>query len=161
MQHLFTAKLDQRLFASMATTSASASASSTQTSRLNPPHNSIASPITTLKFTHQSYLLWKAQLVPYPQGQNFFGFVDVTPDSTAGSMVANPAYQTWFDQDKMILSAIISSLFEGVLYSTPLRSSSPQSKACIIQIYQLATLKKGSTPIANYFQKALLMQFSV
>lgn len=67
----------------------------------------------------------------------------------------------------MIPSAFISSLSEGVLpHVVGLNSSrevwltlekrfSSQSQAHIMQTrYRLATLKKGSRPIADYFQKA-------
>jgi hypothetical protein len=57
-------------------------------------------------------------MVPFLEGQNLFGYVDgTTPrppqlisDSTSGLLISNPGYQTWYHQDRMIFSAIISTL---------------------------------------------------
>jgi len=82
-------------------------------------------------------------------------------------LVANLASHTWYHQDKMIMTALISTLFKGLLpHVVGLSSSrtlwltleklfSSKSQACIMQVrYQLATLKKGFHPIADYFHKA-------
>jgi hypothetical protein len=70
------------------------------------------------KLTQENYLLWQFLMVPFLEGQNLFGYVDGTlpqppkliPDSTSGLLVTNPAYLPWYHQDRMIFSAIISTL---------------------------------------------------
>jgi hypothetical protein len=57
-------------------------------------------------------------MIPFLEGQNLFGYVDGTylrppklvPDPTSGLLVSNPDSQTWYHQDKMIFSTIISTL---------------------------------------------------
>jgi hypothetical protein len=57
-------------------------------------------------------------MVPFLECQNLFGYIDGTtprppqllPDSTSGLLVANPSYHSWYHQDRMIFSAIISTL---------------------------------------------------
>uniref|UniRef100_A0A2N9IF87 Retrotransposon gag domain-containing protein n=1 Tax=Fagus sylvatica TaxID=28930 RepID=A0A2N9IF87_FAGSY len=76
----------------------------------------------------------------------------------------NPAHQAWLIQDQMILSALISSLSENVLayvvkcttsrdvWLTLERMFTAHSRARTMTIrYQLSTLKKGDSSIADYF----------
>jgi hypothetical protein len=92
-------------------------------------------------------------------------FVPCPTSST--TLIPNPEYQFWVQQDKLILSVIISILSEIVLthdvglhksldvWTTLEKMFASQSKARIMQIrLQLATLKKGDSSIADYFQKA-------
>jgi hypothetical protein len=70
------------------------------------------------KLTQDNYILWQFFMVPFLEGQNLFGYIDGTtprppqllPDSTSGLLVANPSYHSWYHQDRMIFSAIISTL---------------------------------------------------
>jgi hypothetical protein len=80
--------------------------------------------LPSIKLNRDNYLLWKVQLVPFLPGQSLFSFVDGSTscplqyfnlDSASRSMVANTDYQTWYHQVKMMLSAFISSLSEGLL----------------------------------------------
>ena len=82
-------------------------------------------------------------------------------------MVPNPNYNLWVQQDKLVLSVVVSTLSEVVLaHVVGLKTSrdvwtmlekmfASESKARIMQTrYQLATLKKGASSIVDYFQKA-------
>jgi hypothetical protein len=133
--------------------------------------------VITIKLNRDNYLLWKAQLIPYLRGQHLLGYVDgttplpsqmisQTSESGETSLLPNPAYARWIQQDQIILSTIISSLSESLMthivglstahdvWLTLERMFSSQSKARIMQIrYQLSTLKKGSLSVTEYFQK--------
>jgi hypothetical protein len=89
---------------------------------------------------------------------------NMNPSEDAPAEVANPAYLTWLQQDQMVLSILVSTLSETLIsqvigYSTSSeiwnaleRMYSSQSRARIMQVhYQLATLKKGGSTIAEYF----------
>ena len=78
----------------------------------------------------------------------------------------NPEYHAWLVQDQMILSALISSLTENILayvvrcttsrevWLTLERMFTAHSRARTMNIhYQLSTLKKGDSSIADYFHK--------
>uniref|UniRef100_A0A2N9F3J7 Retrotransposon Copia-like N-terminal domain-containing protein n=1 Tax=Fagus sylvatica TaxID=28930 RepID=A0A2N9F3J7_FAGSY len=131
--------------------------------------------LITIKLTHENYLLWKAQVVPYLRGQHLFQFVDgsstipqpiITASSDgASTTIINPEFTQWQLQDQIVLSALISSLSEKViahvvrcttsrdLWATLERMFTAQSQARLMQIhYQLSTLRKGSTSISDYFQ---------
>ncbi|KAA8547824.1 hypothetical protein F0562_004253 [Nyssa sinensis] len=85
--------------------------------------------LVTVKLTKDNYRLWKTQIVPYLRGQRLFGFVDGSlpcpsptipnPDATtnpnAPPEVPNPNYNSWYDQDQVVLSALVSSLSEAYL----------------------------------------------
>jgi hypothetical protein len=114
-------------------------------------------------------------MVPFLEGQNLFRHVNgstprppqLVPDTTSDLLIANPGYQTWYHQDRMIFSAIISTLsVEALPHVIGLSTSrevwltletlfSAQSQSRILQLkQQLATLKKGAQSISAYFQKA-------
>jgi len=132
----------------------------------------------TLKLTRDNYLLWRTLMLPYLEGQELLGyiigaiqcpfqFIATTSNSTtSATIISNPAYSARILQDKLILSAILSTMFETTqthvvnlhtsleVWSTLEKIFSSQSKACVMQSrYQLATLKKGAPSIAYYFQK--------
>ena len=82
-------------------------------------------------------------------------------------MVTNPAYAFLYQQDKLILSTLISTLSNYVLpYVVGIKASRKvwltleqmfafKSQARIVQIwYQLTSLKKGALVITDYYQKA-------
>uniref|UniRef100_A0A2N9H011 Reverse transcriptase Ty1/copia-type domain-containing protein n=1 Tax=Fagus sylvatica TaxID=28930 RepID=A0A2N9H011_FAGSY len=132
--------------------------------------------MVTIKLTRDNYLLWKAQIVPYLRVQHLFGFLDdsrpappptinITTDGIS-KIQPNPEFQSWIIQDQMILSTLISSLSENVLayvvqcttsrevWLTLERMFTAHSWARVMNIhYQLSTLKKGDSSIANYFHK--------
>jgi hypothetical protein len=126
--------------------------------------------LVTIKLTRENYLLWKAQIVPYLRGQHLFGFLDGSRPAPSpyldGSSPPepNPAHQAWLIQDQMILSALISSLSENILayvvkcttsqdvWLTLERMFTKHYRARTMTIrYQLSTLKKGDSSIADYF----------
>ncbi|KAF5460471.1 hypothetical protein F2P56_020335 [Juglans regia] len=136
-----------------------------------------ASYLITLKLTINNYLLWKAQIVPFLKGHQLFGFVDGTvlppPPSTPDGHI-NSDYTRWVLQDQLIISTINSSLSHTVLaqviecttslevWTTLQNLHSAQSSAHFIQNqYQLATLKKGSESISEYYHKAQSLAASI
>ncbi|KAA8515403.1 hypothetical protein F0562_018986 [Nyssa sinensis] len=136
--------------------------------------------LVTVKLTKDNYLLWKTQVVPYLRGQRLFGFVDgsnppppitipnpetaTSSDTTAE--IPNPKFTTWYLQDQVVLSTLVSSLSEGILAQmVGLTTSrevwlsleklfSTHSTVRAIQTRQfMATTKKGNLSIFEYFQK--------
>ena len=154
------------------------------TNMASSPSNSF-SPINihsliTVKLTKDNYLLWKTQIVPYLHGQRLFRLIDGTISSlsptipntkTANSQnapteIPNPKYIIWYDQDQIVLSAIISSLSENILsqmvglttsrevWVALERMFASHSSTRAIQTRQfLAFTKKGNLSISDYFQK--------
>jgi hypothetical protein len=140
------------------------------------PHLPVVHHLVTIKLNREHYLLWRAQIVPYLRGQHLFGFLDgsrpappqILTVTTAeiSTPQPNPDYHTWLVQDQMILSALISSLTENILayvvrcttsrevWLTLERMFTAHSRARTMNIhYQLSTLKKGDSSIADYFHK--------
>ena len=105
----------------------SSSLTSTVTTTTSPSPTSLTAihHLITIKLTHDNYLLWKAQIVPYFKGQHLYGYLDGSTPTPPQSLtvevdgdiqvIQNPDLGHWYLQDQMILSAIISSLFERIL----------------------------------------------
>jgi hypothetical protein len=152
----------------------SQTSSSTLPSSLNP----------NLKLTHENYTLWSTLIVPYLEGQSLFGYVtrdtpcppqypppDSSTSNTESSLpVLNPAFSIWYQQDKLILSMLLSTLSESTLthvvglktshevWKTLERMFAAQSQAREMQCrYQLATLKKELLPSPIIFKKLKLL----
>jgi hypothetical protein len=127
------------------------------------------------KLNQDNYILWQFLMVPFLEGQNLFGYVNGTtprppqlvPNTTSGLLVANPSYQSWYHQDQMIFSTIISTLsVEALPHVIGLTTSrevwltletlfSAQSQSRIMQLkQQVSNMKKGAQTIPAYFQKA-------
>jgi len=127
------------------------------------------------KLTQENYILWQFLMVPFLEGQNLFGYVDGTippppkmiPNQISNALVPNPTFQTWYHQDRMIFSALISTLsVETLPHVFGLSTShsvwvtletlfSAQSQSRILQLeQQLSNLKKSAQSISGYFQKA-------
>ena len=81
-------------------------------------------------------------------------------------LVSNPAYDQWYDQDQQVLSGLLSSMSEEILYDvvaattfkeawdTLQRIFSSSTRARTVQIrVELATSKKRDLSAANYFHK--------
>ncbi|KAJ0962959.1 hypothetical protein J5N97_028081 [Dioscorea zingiberensis] len=132
--------------------------------------------LINVKLNRDNYLLWKAQFMPYLRSQQLLGYVDGTivcpsktiteATSTGAAQVPNPAYQTWFQQDQLVLSALLSLLSEEVLthvlflstsfevWSTLEHMFSSRSRARIMQIrLQLSTLQKKDLSVTDYFHR--------
>jgi hypothetical protein len=90
------------------------------------PSSSSPSSLTQLsifKLTCDNYPLWFTVIVLFLEGHNFYGYVTgdflcppefVTPSnstSLSATKVKNPEYSVWYQQDKLIMSALISSIF--------------------------------------------------
>uniref|UniRef100_A0A2N9IH96 Reverse transcriptase Ty1/copia-type domain-containing protein n=1 Tax=Fagus sylvatica TaxID=28930 RepID=A0A2N9IH96_FAGSY len=151
----------------------SSTISSTPTAPTSLPH---IQHLITIKLNRDNYLLWKAQIVPYLQGQHLYGFIDGTkpapsssvtaPTSDTTTVLPNPEFSNWHTQDQMILSALISSLSETVLAHVVKCTTSravwlclermftSQSRARGMQLHhQLSTLKKGDSSMADFYHK--------
>jgi hypothetical protein len=92
--------------------------SETNSTNTSPPPISLtaASPIPIQNVHH--YSLWQYLMVPFLEGQNLFGHVDDTilqppkliPDQTSSLLILNPDHLPWYHQDRIIFSAIISTI---------------------------------------------------
>jgi hypothetical protein len=163
---------------SSASPSSSSSSGILSTPSQNTSHHSLTpiQHLITIKLHRDNYLLWKAQIVPYLKGQHLFGFLDGSQPAPSSFLpltsteifepTLNPAFLAWQSQDQMILSALISSLSEKILtYVVKCTTSrevwttlecmfTAQSRARSMSLhYQLATLRKGDTSIADYYHK--------
>jgi hypothetical protein len=114
-------------------------------------------------------------MVPFLEGHNLFGYVDGTfpqppklvPNRTSGLLILNPDHSPWYHQDRIIFSAIISTLsVETLPHVIGLTTSrevwvtletlfAAQSQSRILQLkQQLSNLKKDAQTVSAYFQKA-------
>jgi hypothetical protein len=128
------------------------------------------------KLTRENYNTWKATVATILKGHSLYGFVDgsnpcpssiiSTPSETGATVAPNPAYMAWNLQDQLIIGALTASLTESILshvvkcttshevWITLQRLFASHEKARTMQVhYQLATLKKGNSSIADYFQR--------
>jgi hypothetical protein len=126
------------------------------------------------KLTSTNYPVWLPQIVSHLKGGNIYGYVDgstpcpsptVTSTKDGVSTTSpNPAFLHWSMQDQLLLGAINSVLSEKMLthvtrcatshdaWTTLETLFTSQTKARTMQVhYQLATLKKGSSSIADYY----------
>jgi hypothetical protein len=92
----------------------------------------------------------------------------VNPVTTPGApvMIANPEYLSWYQRDQLIISVLVSTLFDSYVYhvvgfntcralwESLEKMFVSQAHARIMQVhFQLATLKKGNSSITDYFHK--------
>lgn len=93
----------------------------------------------SIKLTFRNYLYWRTQMVPFIRGQGLLGYVDDTNvcppplvavsadgassaanladvDTPAVPPVANPAALAWIQQDQAILSMVVASFSDEVMY---------------------------------------------
>jgi len=126
------------------------------------------------KLTGVNYSVWLPQIVQHLKGGNIFGYVDGSTPCPPPSVTStkdgvsttspNPAFLHWRMQDQLLLGAINSALSEKMLTHVTQCATSrdawltletlftSQTKARTMQVhYQLATLKKGSSSIADYY----------
>lgn len=129
-----------------------------------------------IKLTRDNYPIWLPQTVPHLKGENLFGYVEgstacLSPTVTStkdgvSTTSPNPAILHWSMQDQLLLGAINSALSKTMLshatrwvtsrdaWTTLETLFMSQSKARTIHVhYQLATLKKRSPSIADYYHK--------
>ncbi|XP_010243174.1 PREDICTED: uncharacterized protein LOC104587318 [Nelumbo nucifera] len=126
--------------------STGASASNNTTGSNSTPNSGIH--YLPIKFTNDSYLLWKAKLLLILYTNRLMGYVDGSiaappqyiPDPVNGNwMILNPAPSKWSKKDQLVLSWIIVSLMENMF---------AQYKR------QLQSLKKEGISIFEYVRKA-------
>jgi hypothetical protein len=132
-----------------------------------------------VKLSRENYPIWHTQIVSYLEGNELYEFVNgesicppkfinsITTISTPSVLVKNPEYSTWYHQDKIVLSALISTLSIDVLpHVVGIKTSrvvwllmkkmfALKVKARVMQTkLLLTTMKKGSLSMANYFMQA-------
>jgi hypothetical protein len=134
----------------------------------------------TIRLSSDNYLYWRTQVVPILRSNLIYGFVDGTlpcPDaeipnpaaSAEGGVpptITNPEYSVWHQQDQAILSAIVSSLTEGVIGLVMLAATSreawetlevsfaSQSTARVMQLRgALSKVKKLDSTATDFFNK--------
>ena len=137
------------------------------------PQNPNPSLTISVKLTPENYLLWKVQLVPYLRGQRLYKYVDGScpaPNTHLDNGAPNPEYDTWTEQDQLVMSVLISSLSEPIMAEvvgcTSARevwltlgstyASVSQSRILQTQL-KLASLKKGTDTVSVYFRRAKIL----
>ncbi|KAF5482597.1 hypothetical protein F2P56_003155 [Juglans regia] len=130
---------------------------------------SSATQFVNIKLTIENFLLWKAQIVPFLKGHQLFGYVDgsIPSPTTFIDGNPNPEHKKWVLQDQLLISILNSSLSDSVLsqvldcttshevWTTLHNLFSAKSNAHVFHTqYQLATLRKGSESITDYYNKA-------
>ncbi|XP_019173802.1 PREDICTED: uncharacterized protein LOC109169374 [Ipomoea nil] len=135
--------------------------------------------LVSIKLSSVNYLFWKAQLVPFLRGQSLFGYVDgtsvcppeyVTTATEATVRTVNLLLVVWVQQDQSILSMLISSMADDVLYlaighltsrslwmaiETALGSTSRARSLSLLT--QLQSLHQGDALPAVYLGKAQVL----
>ncbi|XP_019179907.1 PREDICTED: uncharacterized protein LOC109175113 [Ipomoea nil] len=132
----------------------------------------------TLKLSSSNFLFWKAQLVPFLRSQSLYGYVDGThqcpPVFLAASSTATPvlnlSHAIWIQQDQSILSMLISSMTEEVLYlaighstsravwvAVETASGSVSRSLSLSLLSQLQGLQQGDSSPAVYLGKAQVL----
>jgi hypothetical protein len=86
--------------------------------------HSITSMIT-IRLSRDNFLLWKTQAVPALRAAHLYGYIDSTvvkppPTLVEGTgpdakEVANPAFLRWFQQDQLVLLALLGSMSEDLV----------------------------------------------
>ncbi|XP_019180202.1 PREDICTED: uncharacterized protein LOC109175393 [Ipomoea nil] len=141
----------------------------------------------SMKLTTKNYLFWRTQLVPFLRGQGLLGFVTgdtpcppatVTTPATSGdgsggtasTTTPNPAHAAWEQQDQSILSLLISSMADEVLYLAVGRSTSHEvwtsvtaalgsstRARCLNLLAQFQSLRQGDSSPVEYLGRAQLL----
>lgn len=77
----------------------------------------------TIKLDSTNYLLWRDQVEPLLRVQRKFGFIDLSipppPPTIAGSnntQLPNPEFITWSDQDQLIRSLLVFSVYQPSIH---------------------------------------------
>ncbi|CAN6459960.1 unnamed protein product [Victoria cruziana] len=136
------------------------------------------SQLITNKLTHDNYLIWKRQIVPFIRGRGLYGHLDgryLAPPSmllqktveSDGKIITyevpNPEYDKWVERDQTLVAYITATLSERVLQMIPddttafdlwilLANSYAQvSEARILQLkWQFQSLRKGTKSINDF-----------
>jgi len=151
-------------------------------STLVPPTSNVVFTIPNMNHTLQiklsnaNFPSWRTQIMAFVKAQDSYGFLGSTqppaqtipnPSTTQGApaTIANPEFLAWCQRDQMLLNVLISTLSEPLvvhavgcatshqLWTTLVSMFASQARSRVLQIhYQLATSKKGSASITEYFQ---------
>jgi hypothetical protein len=129
-----------------------------------------------IRLSKSNYLLWCAQLMPFLRSTKLIGYLDGTisaPAKTIASSTAanaeqvpNPAYERWQDQDQQLLSGLLSSMMEDILWDVVSAKTAKEvwdslqkkflssTRAHTVQIrVELTTAKKRTSSAEDYFCK--------
>jgi hypothetical protein len=128
-----------------------------------------------LKLTNTNYLYWRMQMKPYFLGQGVFGFVDGSNSCPFPHILAvdgvslqvSQHFLRWKQQDRLILSALLSSLSMEVLHlvvdcptsrsvwHTLEQALASTSNSRIMQLHgSLQDLRQGDDLVTQFLQKA-------
>ncbi|KAF5450223.1 hypothetical protein F2P56_030590 [Juglans regia] len=126
-----------------------------------------ASQQITARLTPTNFPSWHAQFESLLLGYNLYGYVagsyTCPPQPTTTDAAASTAYQLWFRQDKLILSAILTSVSPTVIPLIATSKTSHQawtkltklyasrSRTCVMQLKEDLTLsQRGTRTITEY-----------
>ena len=132
--------------------------------------------LITIRLSRDNFLLWKTQVVPALASNGLFGYVAGTeqaPPHTitegtgdAAVEVANPEFLRWYQQDQLVMIALLGSMTEDILgQMTQLTTSAQvwttlhdlfasQNRARIMQLrYQLSNPKKNDLTASKYYRQ--------
>ncbi|XP_019171106.1 PREDICTED: uncharacterized protein LOC109166673 [Ipomoea nil] len=159
------------------------SLTTTTISSPNTTPNSLPSAhhFVSLKLTHWNYLYWRTQIIPFLRGQRLLGFIDGSrpcpasfielpadkQSDAAASATLNSAYEAWIEQDISILSLLISSISEEVMYLTLGQTTSravwlaaetalgSSSQVCCLNLMgKFQSLRQGDSSTPEYLGRA-------
>jgi len=130
-----------------------------------------------IKLSNSNFPSWRTQILAFVKANDAYGLLDGTtpppaqtiPNTSttpgAPATMANPDFLLWCQRDQMLLSVLISTLTEPLvvhavgsaaahqLWTTLVSMFASQARSRVMQIhYRLATAKKGSSSITEYFQ---------
>ncbi|XP_019157974.1 PREDICTED: uncharacterized protein LOC109154694 [Ipomoea nil] len=163
------------------TVTAATPSTTTTPNTLSSAHHFIS-----MKLTTKNFLFWRTQLVPFLRGQGLLGFVTsdtpcppATLDTPVSGEVAsgttsttspNPAHGVWIQQDQSILSLLVSSMADEVLYLAVGRTMSQEvwtsitaalgsstRARCLNLLAQFQSLRQGDSTPAEYLGHAQLL----
>jgi hypothetical protein len=109
----------------MSSASSTSSVTTTTTTNVISTPSSLPAQFLSIKLTRDNYLSSQAQVLPYMHAQSMLLFVDpqaevppkeITVTTTNGaSQAPNPVYTAWYQQDQVVLSALLASLTEETI----------------------------------------------
>ncbi|XP_010542126.1 PREDICTED: uncharacterized protein LOC104815444, partial [Tarenaya hassleriana] len=120
------------------------------------------------KLTATTYIPWSVQIRALLQGYNLAGFLepDAAPPATItanNAVTANPAYEAWFRQDRLIFAALLGSLSTSCQALITMSSTSAHAWNTLATTYgrssrghvkqikeQLRRFSKGTKTIDEY-----------
>jgi hypothetical protein len=83
------------------------------------------SSLITIRLTRENFLLWKTQAVPALHAAHLYGYVNgsiAAPPHTitegtgdTAREVSNPAFLSWYQQDQLVMIALLGSMSEDIV----------------------------------------------